>query len=136
MTVYTIGQAAREAEVNVETFRYYERRGLVPAPPRSQANYRLYPGGTVRRVRFVKRAQELGFTLSEIRELLAIRDSSEATCDDVREQAVEKMRDIDAKIRSLKAMRKALSTLVDRCPGQGSVAACPIIEALEPGEER
>lgn len=136
MRVYTIGQAAREAEVNLETFRYYERRGLVPQPPRSGSNYRLYPGDAVRRVRFIKRAQELGFTLNEIRELLSIRDRSGATCDEVRQQSIEKMRGIEAKIRSLKAMRAALSTLVGRCPGQGSASACPIIEALEPEEER
>lgn len=136
MKVYTIGQAAREADVNIETFRYYERRGLVPEPPRSQGNYRLYPGETVRRVRFVKRAQELGFTLNEIRDLLALRESAEATCDDVRVQAVEKVRDIEEKIRSLKAMREAISTLVNRCPGEGPVGACPIIESLEPENGR
>lgn len=136
MRIYTIGQAAREADVNIETFRYYERRGLVPEPPRSQGNYRLYPGETVRRVRFVKRAQELGFTLNEIGDLLALRESSEATCDDVRVQAVEKVRDIDEKIRSLKAMRQAISTLVNRCPGEGPVDACPIIESLEPEHGR
>lgn len=135
MTEYTIGEAARAAGVNIETLRYYERRGLVPVPPRSRANYRIYPPESVRLVRFVKRAQELGFTLSEIRELLAFRVGSDACCSDVREQARHKLHGIEAKIRSLQTMRQALSDLVERCSSDGPVAACPILEALEPRDE-
>lgn len=130
---YTIGQAARAAGVNVETLRYYERRGLMPEPPRSRGNYRLYPEDSVRIVRFVKRAQELGFTLNEIRELLSLRSGgNEVGCADVRAQASLKLRDIESKIRSLQTMRKALSQLVTECSGSGPVAACPILGALEP----
>ena len=137
MTEYTIGEAAQAAGVNIETLRYYERRGLVPEPPRSRANYRLYPHESVKVVRFVKRAQELGFTLNEIRELLALRDGGQgASCAEVREQARNKLRDIQAKIRSLKTMRQALSDLVNECSGRGPVATCPILEALEPEKDR
>ena len=137
MSEYTIGEAARAAGVNIETLRYYERRGLLPAPPRSHANYRLYPHQSVRLVRFIKRAQELGFTLNEVRELLAFRDSGEsASCADVRQQARLKLRSIDAKIQSLQAVREALAELVQKCSGSGPVADCPILEALEPEEER
>jgi MerR family mercuric resistance operon transcriptional regulator len=133
MPEFTIGEAANRAGVNIETLRYYERRGLVPPPPRSHSNYRLYPSDTVRLVRFVKRAQDLGFTLSEIKELLAFRgNAAESTCGDVRDQALGKMRDIDDKLRALQAMRGALSELVGRCPGQGPVGGCPILESLEP----
>ncbi|MBI1355726.1 MAG: MerR family transcriptional regulator [Acidobacteria bacterium] len=133
MSEYTIGQAARAAGVNVETLRYYERRGLMPEPPRSRGNYRLYPEDSVRIVRFVKRAQELGFTLNEIRELLTLRSGGdEVRCADVRAQASLKLRDIERKIRSLQTIRKALSQLVTQCSGSGPVAACPILEALEP----
>lgn len=137
MTEYTIGEAAQAAGVHIETLRYYERRGLVPEPPRSRANYRLYPHESVQLVRFVKRAQELGFTLNEIRELLALRDGGEgASCAEVQQQARLKLRNIDAKIRSLQTIRQALSDLVAQCSGSGPITACPILEAFEPEEER
>ena len=111
MSAFTIGEAAKRAGVNIETLRYYERRGLVPPPPRSHSNYRLYPNESVRLVRFVKRAQDLGFTLKEIKELLAFRNGVDASCGDVLEQALAKMRDIDDKMRALQAMRgSALGT--------------------------
>ncbi len=134
MMEYTIGEAARRAGVNIETLRYYERRGLLPPPPRSRSNYRLYPSESVRLVRFVRRAQDLGFTLNEIKDLLAFRNGVEATCGDVREQALAKIGDIDRKMRALQAMRGALSELVGQCPGQGPVGGCPILESLEPLE--
>ena len=137
MTEYTIGEAAQAAGVNIETLRYYERRGLVPEPPRSRANYRLYPHQSVRIVRFVKRAQELGFTLSEIRELLSLREGGQdVSCAEVREQARRKLRDIETKIRSLQTMREALSQLENECSGSGPVTTCPILEALEPEKDR
>lgn len=137
MYEYTIGQAAKAAGVNIETLKYYERRGLLPEPPRSSGNYRLYPHDSIRIVRFVKRAQELGFTLNEIRELLALRDGgSEANCADVRAKAVYKLRDIEGKIRSLQTMEKALAGLVKQCSGEGPVTGCPILEALEPEGEQ
>lgn len=132
MPEFTIGEVANRVGVNIETLRYYERRGLVPPPPRSHSNYRLYPSDTVRLVRFVKRAQDLGFTLNEIKELLAFRNGREATCGDVREQALAKIGNIDDKVRALQAMRGALAELVEQCPGRGPVGGCPILESLEP----
>ena len=133
MSEYTIGQAAKAAGVNIETLRYYERRGIVPEPLRSPGNYRLYRVDSVLTVRFVKRAQDLGFTLNEIRQLLALRGGGDsATCADVRAQAERKLRDIESKIRSLQSMQRALSQLVMQCSAEGPVTRCAILEALEP----
>jgi MerR family copper efflux transcriptional regulator len=115
----------------METLRYYERRGLVARPPRSASNYRLYPEDAVRRVRFIKRAQELGFSLNDIKELLSLRADPEAGCAEVRACAEAKIKDIDAKIDALTAMKYALSTLVAECSGEGPLTDCPILESLE-----
>jgi len=125
-----VGEVARRAGVNLQTVHYYERRGLLPTPPRTDANYRSYPAGAVLRVRFIKRAQELGFTLKEIEELLSLRATPRAGCADVRGRAEAKVRDIDEKIRTLEAMRRALTKLVGECSGRGPVTDCPILEAL------
>ena len=130
-TPLTIGDLAKQAEVNIQTIRYYERRGLLPAPDRTASNYRVYPEATVRRVRFIKRAQQLGFTLKEINELLALRASPRSRCEDVREQSKAKIADIEEKIRSLEAMRKALQKLVRACTGRGPTTECPILDFLD-----
>ncbi len=127
-----IGAVATQADVNIQTVRYYERRGLLPKPPRTESNYRLYSEDSVRRVRFVKRAQELGFSLKEIKELLALRIKSRATRAHVRERTEAKITDIEEKIRSLRAMKKTLTRLTAACcSGGGSVSDCPILEALD-----
>ncbi len=126
-----VGEVARRAGVNLQTVHYYERRGLLPSPPRTDANYRSYPAGAVLRVRFIKRAQDLGFTLKEIEELLSLRATPRAGCADVRGRAEAKVRDIDEKIRTLEAMRRALTKLVGECSGRGPVTDCPILEALD-----
>jgi MerR family transcriptional regulator, copper efflux regulator len=136
MSGLTIGEVAEQANVHMETLRYYERRGLVARPPRSASNYRRYPEDTVRRVRFIKRAQELGFSLNDIQELLSLRADSEAGCAEVRACAEAKMKDIDAKIGALTAMKYALSTLVAECSGEGPVSDCPILASLETQEVR
>src|SRR6516164_9728627 len=97
----TIGRLAKEAGVNLETVRYYERRGLLQRPPRSASGYRLFPADAARRLRFIRRAQELGFSLAEIRELLSLRVSPTAKRVDVRKRVEAKIADIDAKIKSL-----------------------------------
>jgi Hg(II)-responsive transcriptional regulator len=130
----TIGEVAERAKVHIETLRYYERRGLVASPPRSVANYRLYPEDVVRRVRFIKRAQELGFFLKEIKELLSLRAAPEAGCAAVRAHAAAKIKDVDAKIGSLTAMKRGLAKLVAECSGEGSLTDCPILESLETKE--
>jgi MerR family transcriptional regulator, copper efflux regulator len=131
MDKLTIGDVAEQAQVHIETLRYYERRGLVATPPRSPANYRLYPEETVRRVRFIKRAQALGFFLNNIKALLSLRAAPEVGCADVRARAEAKIQDIDDKIASLSAMKAALSTLVAQCSGEGPLTACPILTSLE-----
>ncbi len=133
--VLTIGGVARRAGVNIQTLRYYERRRLLPAPKRTASNYRVYSDDTVRRVRFIKRAQELGFTLTEIKELLSLRASPRSRCEDVRKRSKAKITDIDEKIRALEAMRKALSKLVRACSGRGPVSECPILDSLDSDEE-
>lgn len=134
MSGLTIGEVAERANVHMETLRYYERRGLVARPPRSASNYRLYPEDAVRRVRFIKRAQELGFSLNDIKELLSLRADPEAGCAEVRACAEAKIKDIDAKIGALTAMKYALSTLVAACSGEGPLTDCPILESLETQE--
>lgn len=131
MNGLTIGDVARKAQVNVETLRYYERRGLLAKPPRSDSNYRLYPEDAVKRVRFIRRAQELGFTLKEIGELLSLRATAGASCKAVRQLAEEKIADVNEKIRTLEAMHTALAKLVAQCSGQGPITDCPILETLD-----
>lgn len=127
----TIGQLAKSANVNVETVRYYERRGLVPNPPRRQSGYRQYPISAIDRIRFIKRAQALGFSLKEISELLSLRVDPDTTCGDIKERAEAKMSDIEEKIESLLEIKSALGRLIDKCKGYGPISECPILEALE-----
>ena len=127
----TIGDVAKQAHVRIETLRYYERQGLVARPPRSLSNYRRYPADTVRRVQFIKRAQQLGFSLKEIKELLFLRAEPTAQCADVRDRAVAKINAIEEKIRALQAMQKALAQLVTACSGHGAATECPILESLD-----
>ena len=129
-----IGTAAAQAGVNVQTLRYYERRGLLPRPPRRTSGYREFPEDAVRAVRFVKRAQDLGFTLDEIEELLRLRNDKRRDRARVRSVAGKRVRDIDRKIAELQAMKKALSHLLHCCE-DGSTLECPIIEALDGVEE-
>ena len=121
MDRFTIGEVDKQAHVHIETLRYYERMGLVSPPPRSGSNYRLYSPETVRRVRFIKRAQALGFSLKEITELLALQATSETSCADIRTRALDKITTIDDKIRALHAMKHALTQRVVACPGQGEI---------------
>lgn len=126
-----IGQLAAEAGVNVETIRYYERRGLLGEPARRPSGYRQYEPEAVRRVRFVKRAQQLGFTLTEIEELLRLREDQTSRCEEVRAAALAKLGDIEEKIRSLRAIKRALGVLVSSCVRRAPVRECPILEALD-----
>lgn len=125
------GQVAKAAGVNVETLRFYERRGIIKEPKRRRSGYRDYPPETVQIVRFIKRAQELGFTLDEIEELLALRDDDRRTCGEVRGAAATKIEEIEEKMRRLRAMKRALAMLVDSCVDEASTRECPILEALD-----
>lgn len=127
----TIGQVAKDAGVGVETIRFYEREGLIGKPERRPSGYRHYPPEIVRRIRFIQRAKELGFSLREITELLSLRVARGSTCADVRAQALSKMKDIDTKITVLQGMRAALVRLSEACVGRGPVSECPILDALD-----
>jgi len=127
----TIGRLARAAGINLETVRYYERRGLLPKPPRSSSGYRLFPADAAQRLRFIKHAQELGFALKEIRELLALRISPRTSSAEIRKRAKAKIKDIEDKIKSLESMRKSLHKLTQSCSGCGPVSDCPILESLD-----
>ena len=130
-----IGEVADRGGVNLQTIRYYEREGLLPQPPRLPSGYRVFSEPAVRRVRFIKRAQELGFTLAEIRELLSLRIDHERDRSEVRAIAEAKVADIEQKIRTLSAMKDALVRLTDHCHGHGPASECPILEALDSDEE-
>jgi Hg(II)-responsive transcriptional regulator len=125
-----IGEAAAQAGVNVQTLRYYERRGLLPKPPRRASGYRDFPGDAVRVVRFIKRAQDLGFALEEVEELLRLRRSSGRSRGAIRTVAERRLRQIEFKIAELERMKAALRRLVRSCH-EGDTLECPIIEALE-----
>ena len=127
----TRGQLVREAGVKFATVRYYERRGLLRHRDRSAGGYHRYDRESVRRLRFIRRAQELGFTLSEIQELLELRVDSETVCEDVRCRAQSKIADMQQKIRDLQRMKEALTRLVDACEREGTTDHRPIVESLD-----
>lgn len=132
MSDMTIGKVARAVGVGVETIRFYERRGLIEQPPRPEGGgYRVYSGETVRRVHFIRRAQELGFSLREIADLLTLRTTHNADASDVRRRATTKLQDVDQKIERLQRIREGLTTLLDSCPGAGPLQCCSILDALE-----
>lgn len=131
MQTFSTGKLAQAASVNVETLRYYERRGLLPEPPRRPSGYRRYPPESVARLRFIKGAQELGFTLEEIKDLLTLRVNETATKRDVRTRAQHKVKQIEEKIRALQSIQDALNDLIDQCSGEGPTCDCPILEAME-----
>jgi len=127
----TTGEVAAQADVNVQTVRYYERRGLIPEPPRTSGGFRQYGPEHVARIRFIKRAQELGFTLEEAGELLDLRATPEADRADVRAVAQEKRDAIQQKIADLQRMQATLDHLITACEGHGTTDDCPILHALE-----
>jgi Hg(II)-responsive transcriptional regulator len=131
----TIGQVARRAGVGVETVRFYERQGLLEEPARRASGYRQYDEDAVTRLRFIRRAKELGFSLGEIAELLALRSDPGATREDVRRRARAKLGAIDAKIRDLQRIRQALLRLTESCQGEGPATDCSILGALDGGPE-
>jgi MerR family copper efflux transcriptional regulator len=125
-----IGQLAQHAEVNIDTVRYYERQGLLPQPARQASGYRRYDDTDVVRLRFVRRAKALGFTLVEIRELLELSGRREDDMGTLKVAASEKLADVEAKLAELTRIRDGLRTLVAACPGHGALKHCPILHAL------
>ncbi len=137
MREMTIGKAARKAGVGVETIRFYERRGLIEQPPKPlEGGFRVYPDGTVERIRFIRQAQELGFSLREIDELLSLRADPATDAGDVRKRATAKLEEVDRKLAQLERIRAALEELVAACPGQGALRSCSIMEVLEGQRDR
>jgi MerR family mercuric resistance operon transcriptional regulator len=122
METLTIGKLAKRADVNIETIRYYERKGLIPKPRRRESGYREYSNETTKRILFIKRAKN---------ELLSLKIASGNTCSDVKSKAENKIVDIEVKIKTLQHMKKALFKLSKACSGAGPASECPILEALE-----
>lgn len=127
----TIGQVARNAGVGVETVRFYERTGLIEQPPRRGSAFREYPVETVRRIRFVVHAKQLGFTLKEIMGLLSLRSRSAESCDSVKEQVEMKIANIEERICGLRGMKSTLRKLAQACERREPTAECPIWDVLD-----
>jgi Hg(II)-responsive transcriptional regulator len=126
----TISELAKRAGVNRETIRYYERRRLFARPARTISGYRVFPDDAIDRLRFIKHAQALGFTLEEVRELLGLRLDERSSCEQVRARATRKLADVEAKIAALKRIRRVLGRLIHACETRRPTAPCPILESL------
>lgn len=135
MEALTIGKAAHAAGVGVETIRFYERRGLIEQPPKPSGDgFRVYPPEVVARIRFIRQAQQLGFSLREIQELLSLRADPAADCGKVRRRATAKLEEVNRKTGELQAMRDALEAVIAACPGRGALRSCSIIEEIQAAE--
>lgn len=129
-----IGEVAQSAGVGVETIRFYERKGLVTQPLRpTKGGFRAYPPEVIARIRFIKEAQELGFRLDEIEDLLSLKADPNTDCSSVRARAFKKREEVNAKIKRLKTLQRTLTTLIDACPGKGATTDCSILDALDKG---
>jgi Hg(II)-responsive transcriptional regulator len=127
----SISEVAKACGVNIETIRYYEKRGLIEEPPRTESGYRAFSTEVIERIKFIKRAQELDFTLSEIQKLISITENDESfTADDAKQFATEKLSQIRNKIRGLENVQLLLDDLLERCSGKGPICECPIIQNL------
>jgi len=132
----TIGKVARSAGLAIDTVRYYEREGLLEIPARTASGYRHYSPDAVARLRFIRQAKELGFTLSEIRELLTLKVAPGKSCADVKARTEAKIADVEQRIAQLDRMKRALAKLATACSGRGPTSDCPILEAMETREVR
>lgn len=131
----TIGQVARKTGLTVETVRFYEKKGLILTPERSESGYRQYSPDTLKRLNFILRAKEVGFTLNDIAELLDLRRKPGTTCTDIKLRALGKMEDIEHKMKDLEKIHESLSQLVLRCTDTGKLSDCPILESLDFGDD-
>lgn len=130
----TIGKVAEQSKVTADSIRYYEREGLVRPARKTESGYRLYTGEAVRRIAFIKQAQECGFSLADIRELLELRSTGKACCDDIYRVAVQKKLQLEHRIKALTTMSRALTRLIDMCShDRQSLDKCPILGALDAG---
>lgn len=130
----TIGKVARQSGVNIQTVRYYERRGLLAPAKRTDSGYRLYAHEAVRIISFIKNAQGLGFSLDEIARLLRLRVGRKMQCGKVKKQAQARIKIVQEKIAGLQAMEKVLNRLIQTCSARGTTDLCPILESLEDGK--
>ncbi len=130
-TIMTIGTLANKTGVNIETVRYYERIGLIEAPSRSKSGYRHYAVEVVTRIKFIKRAQGLGFSLKEILELLNLRVDQITSCGEVKKRAETKIAEVEARLRDLERIKASLQEITTLCTGQGPLTGCPILELID-----
>ncbi|MBI4370521.1 MAG: heavy metal-responsive transcriptional regulator [Elusimicrobia bacterium] len=130
-TQWTIGKVAKQAGVNIQTVRFYERRGLVSPDGHRDSGYRLYEPEAAQKIRFIKNAQRLGFTLDEVAGLLRLRVSHRARCEDVKKKAQKKLIAVKEKIEALNSMRNVLEGLIRTCRNKGTTEKCPILGCLE-----
>ncbi len=133
MDTLSIGQVARKAGVGVETVRFYEREGLLEEPPRRASGYRQYSDQVVKRIHFIKRAQQLGFSLKEISELL-LRVDAQTSCEVVKQRTEAKIAEVEQKVVELQRMRQALLQVASLCIGRGPTGRCPMLDALDQQE--
>ena len=127
----TVGKLAKKVGINLETIRYYENIKLMPKPKRTDSGYRIYFKNDLDRLKFIKKSQQLGFTLKEIKELLFLRVDEETTCNDLQKIAEHKIEEVNFKIKELNKIKKALKTLASQCHENGPKSECPILENLE-----
>ena len=128
-----ISEVASCAGVGVETVRFYERKGLIQQPVKpAVGGFRSYPEQVAVQIRFIRQAQELGFSLSEIEDLLSLKSEPDTDCSDIRRRALAKREDVNIKLRRLRRIRKTLTKLIDACPGKGALEFCSIIDAMTP----
>ncbi|MBO9662188.1 heavy metal-responsive transcriptional regulator [Dokdonella sp.] len=125
-----IGQLAQRSGVGIDTVRYYEREGLLPKPSRLASGYRSYDLGDLKRLRFVRRGKALGFTLPEIRELLALSQHGDEDMASMKAAAQQKLADVERRLEELARIRDGLNALIEACPGHGLLEDCPILNAL------
>ncbi len=128
---FTIGALARQSEVAIDTIRYYEREGLLPIPQRRASGYREYDASAVERVRFIRRAKELGFSLEEIRDLLELQGDRKHGVEGIKQRASKRLDELNQRIAQLTETRDALARLVDECPGCGEPECCPILTNIQ-----
>jgi Hg(II)-responsive transcriptional regulator len=135
MDMLTIGQVAHRASVGVETVRFYEREGLLEEPERRASGYRQYSEEAVKQIRFIKRAQQLGFSLKEIAALLTLRVDGRTECSQVKERAAVKLAEVEQKIAELQRIRQVLLQVASLCEGEGPKSRCPLLDALDHDSE-
>lgn len=131
MTLLNIGEVAKQTGITVETVRFYEKQGLIAAPPRSVSGYRQYPPETVKRVQFIQNAKAVGFTLKDIAELLALHRKPGTSCSDIKLRATQKIEEVEQKIHELQNIRNALGRMIMKCGDGNDLSDCPILEELE-----